>query len=248
MNIFGHSYVATRAVKGNNQLLIAGSLLPELSPFVANSPFTWEEIHEGGEKLLSFCRKEYPEMIDLAWGVLSHSAEYGADKFNKEIENYAGRNRDRLLLAIAQASSIDTSVAASRLHNFLWWGVDVQILQNIPDFVSLVKKALSEVDIDLISKILSKAFTKNEKAVANLLRTLFKDIYRKEDLDSVEGLARVWSRQARGLPEGDIVDTQKAALVFNDCAEILKDSWETVLEKVVAETKQSLKTVADNLG
>jgi hypothetical protein len=54
MNILGHAYVATEAVKGNRKLLIIGSLLPESSPFIAQNPFTSEEIHESGEKFLKF--------------------------------------------------------------------------------------------------------------------------------------------------------------------------------------------------
>lgn len=236
MNILGHSYIATHAVAGDTNLLIIGSLLPELSPFVANSPFTWEEIHESGKKLLYFCRKNNPAMADFARGVLSHSVKYGADKFNQEIESYAGKERNELIREIAAASSLNVDIARSRLHNFLWWGVEIQILQNQPNFVLLVKKALDEVDINMISQLLAEVFVKEEKEVAVSLWSLFRDIYRTEDLDSIEGLARTWARQTKGLPEKDSVDVQKTVSVFAKCAKILKDDWEKIIEKVVDRT------------
>jgi len=241
MNILGHSYVATHSVHGDNSLLIIGSLLPESFLFISNNPFSQEEIHEGGKKFLWFLRDTYPDKCDLALGMLSHGYNKGADKFNKEIEMYAGSQREKLLNEIAECSSIDLNTAEYRLHNFLWWGVDVWILRKFPRFVEKIQRTLGGVDIGGISRLLSEAFGKKQQATERVMKILFREIYQPRDLTSIEGLTRIWARQAKGLPEKDRVDITKAVGVIRICVNLLKNEWKNYLEKVRVDVSKNLK-------
>ena len=59
MNILGHSLISVRVFRGFREFrgdrkrfqkdLIIGTLLPESCPFIADNPFAFNEIHEGGE-------------------------------------------------------------------------------------------------------------------------------------------------------------------------------------------------------
>lgn len=241
MNILGHCYVTTQAVSGNRKLLILGSILPESIPFIEGNPFAFNEIHEGGKALLQFLEKNGPEMRDLALGVLAHSAEYGVDKLNKEIEAVAGSRRDELLKKIALASGFkESKFAEYRLHNFLWWGLDCIVLQNKPEFVQEVSQAIGEAEIEEISTVLADCFGKDHSKSLKMVQTLFQSVYLPKDLASVQGLASIWSRQARGLPEHDQVDVPAATETFNECAEILKPEWETILERAISMVKTNL--------
>ena len=151
MNILGHSWIAVNATLGKRYLLIIGSLLPESFPFIENNPFSFGEIHEGGEKLFAFLNKNYPHKHDLALGMLAHGVKFGADGFNKYIESYATDKKETLLREIAKSSGVNLKTAECRLHNFLWWAVDVWILKEYPGFAREVQKTIRRVDIKEIS-------------------------------------------------------------------------------------------------
>lgn len=248
MNILGHSYIATKAVSGKRQLLIIGSLLPESSPFITDNPFTWEEIHEKGVRFLEFLDKKYPEKRDLALGILAHSYKFGADKFNQEIEKYAGFQREKLLDDIADCLSVDLKKAAAHLHNFLWWGMDLWILREFPEFVREVQSVLRIVDIEGISGLQAEGFRKNHLAVERVVRTLFKEIYRPKDLSSVKGLAQIWTKQAAGLPGKDKVDTARAEEIIKTCAGILENEWQNILREVETSVGENLRPFTEKEG
>lgn len=244
MNILGHAYVASKAVKGSENLLVIGSLLPESSPFIADSPFTWEEIHESGEKLLRFLDKNNPKARGLALGILAHSKEFGADKFNKLVEDIVGEKKEELARKIVDCSGVRIETARERrLHNYLWWGMDLWILKTRPEFVVKLKKIVSAANIEEISAILSEAFSKDQSKVQMMMEILFKDMYRPEDLNSSLGLARIWSRQVAGLPDKDEVDCGKTALLFEEIFLMFQNKWEEILGEVVNQVKENLKII-----
>lgn len=241
MNILGHAYIGSKVVLEYRDWAIIGALLPESFPFIENNPFSFEEIHEGGERLLRFLERNYPQKRNLGLGMLAHSANFGADGFNKEIENYGADKRGELLQAIAKISGVSLEVAKFRLHNFLWWGIDVWILKSDLRFVNEVGGIIKKVNIEEISKILGECFAKEFGAVERTLRILFQEIYRPEDLNSVEGLAQIWARQAAGLPEHDQVDVFGAAMLMRECANLLENNWRDILKMVEFEVGKKLQ-------
>lgn len=247
MNILGHSWIAVNAIPGKRDLLIIGSLLPESFPFIKDNPFSFEEIHEGGERLLEFLDRSYPGRRDLALGMLAHGKKFGADGFNQEIEKYADERREEFLQKIAACSAISLKFAGFRLHNFLWWGVDVWILKKYPEFVGEVQAALRKVDVEGISTLLAEAFEKEQSAVEKVIETLLKRIYRPEDLTSVEGLARTWARQAAGLPEKDRVNVAQTTTLFEECADLLKNDWRNIIGLVETRVGKNLRRLIEKM-
>ncbi len=186
-------------------------------------------------------RTHHPEKRDLALGLLSHGVEYGADKFIKQLEGFVSGERKALLKKISQANSISLKFAEYRVHNFLGLGVDWLLIRNEPELVREVQQALRKINVEKVSHLLAKGFEKDEAKVGVMVETLFKEIYQPEDLASVKGLARIWARQAAGLPEKDQVDIQKAAEIIEECANLLKEKWEDYLANLVNSVKSNLK-------
>lgn len=241
MKILGHACIAIRAIDGNRQLLIIGSLLPEMLPYIPNDIFEYNELHEGGKKLLKYLDKNHSEKRDLALGLLSHGVEFGADKFEKESETLVEEKRESILRAIVKVNSIAPEIAKYRLHNYVGLGIDWLLVQNEPELVKEVQKTLREIDIDEISHLLAEGLEKDEVRVRAMVETLFKKIYQAEDLASVEGLAQIWARQASGLPEKDKVNIQKASELIQICAKLLEEKWGKYLENIVNSVKLNLK-------
>ncbi len=70
INYFGHTWVAFQAIKRHDPYLLAGSHIPDLVPYVTNSVFTFDEIHESGDSLYQFLKENHPGCINLALGIL----------------------------------------------------------------------------------------------------------------------------------------------------------------------------------
>jgi len=241
MKILGHSYVAIHTVGKNKQLLIAGALLPEMFPYIPNKIFTNNQLHEGGKKLFRYLNSPHPNKIDLALGLLSHGVELGADKFSSISEELVSCQKKTLLEKISQAQQISSQFATARLHNYVGLGIDWLLIQNKPELVREVEKTLKEINIEEISYLLAKAFEKDENAVRDMVKTLFMDIYRYQDINSVEGLAQIWARQAGGLPEKDKVNIAQAVEIIKECADLQKGQWRGFLELVCAKVRKNLQ-------
>lgn len=245
MKILGHAYIATRAIEGNNQLLVVGSLLPEMLPYISNDVFEYTELHEGGERLLEYLDRHHSERRDLALGLLSHGVEFGADQSRSEVEKFVAPKKEFLIKKISGAHEVSIKTPESRLHNFLHsyagLGIDWLLVQNEPELIKEVQKTLKEIDTKEISHLLAEAFGKDETKVRVMVEILFKKIYRPEDFTSIEGLARTWARQAAGLPEKDKVDVPKATEIIQECANLLEGEWRRLLKFTTARVRENLR-------
>jgi len=261
VNILGHPYVADKSIGPLDKWLLTGSYLPDLVPFVPDSVFEFEEIHEGGERFLRFLDRHDPEKRNLALGMLTHGTKFGADKFSPDIEKRFEKNREDLAKKIAAASGISIEVArGGRFHNFLWWGVDVQILRHEKEFMERLCKVLPQINIAQTSTLLASCFEKEEPEVRRMLTYLFKPMVVENltsvtglariwkeiakglpEHTSVTGLARIWKEIAKGLPEHDRVNIEATSTVFEDCANLLENDWRKILDRVTTEVRSNLE-------
>lgn len=248
MNILGHPLVTTEVCGRMNPDLVLGSYLPDIVPFVPNTVFEFEEIHEGGLEFLKYLEEHAPERRDIALGMLCHSAQHGADKYSRMLENQFEEHRDELGEKIAVASNISLEMAKkARFHNYLWWGFDVQILRNWEQFCGRLVYHISNIQEVEPAHQLAKCFGKNIalswRDVNYILEPMTADRFW-----SVQGLAELWRDIAAGLPEKDEVDVKKTMKIFENCADLVEDRWENVLDEVVESVRTSLEEAGISLN
>mgnify|MGYP001068768034 FL=1 len=241
MNVLGHPLVTTKVCGRMNPDLVLGSYLPDIVPFVPNSVFEFKEIHEGGLEFLHYLEENAPDRIDVALGMLCHSAKYGADKYSRMLEERFEDYRDCLGERIAEASNISLEVAKkARFHNYLWWGFDVQILRHREDFCGRLVYHISNIQEVEPAYQLAQYFDKDIslawRDVDYILKPMTADRFW-----SVQGLAELWRDIASGLPEKDDVDVKKTVKIFEDCADLVEDCWEDVLGDVVEGVRTSFE-------
>ncbi len=240
MNVIGHPYVAARVLERLNPQLVLGSYLPDIVPFVSDAVFSFEEIHQGGQQFLEYLQKEASEHADLARGMIVHAQ---ADKYSKDIENVFAEHRDEISRAIVDSSSVSRKIAwESRFHNYLWWGVDLQILWTRRSFVLGLSDEITDVDdllIDDTARLLSGCFNKSAQAVVDNISALIEPL-EPQRLMTADGLAVMWRDIAAGLPEQDDVDPARTAELFKKCAFIVGSQWEQVVEDVVSTLRAKL--------
>lgn len=245
MNILGHPYVAFKTIGKLTPLVVAGSLLPDLVPFVPNSVFTFQEIHESPDLFFDFLQRNYPKKKDLALGMMSHSVKLGADKFNQEIEGWllAGNQETRKELAekIVDCSGVSAEVAEKfRLHNYLWLGIDVYLLKNKQEFIIDLAKVYPQIDCLEIATLLSEAFQKDTNKVLRMVDYLLLPLTQKQ-IVTLDDLSSAWRIMMAGLPEKDNVNETKAFLLFEEIYERFEEKWEKILEGTIGEVGRTME-------
>jgi len=242
MNYLGHSWIALKSTNCNDSLLIAGSHIPDLVPFVPNSVFSFDEIHESGDLLLEYLRKNHPESTSLALGMMSHSVKYGADKFNPQIDQMLGLDEattNELGRSIAEASHLSFEKGKiHRLHNFLWTGIELYLSQD--------KHFLKELDVlnrgvnpNEVSQLLSEFFDKDLKEV-NREVNYFLSKTKKISTNEFE-LAQQWADVAAGLPEKDEVNVEKTTVLIETIYTKFAGQWQGILNQVLSAVKTNME-------
>ena len=219
---------------------------PDIFPFASTTVFSFEEIHEGGEAVLSFLKRNYPKKTDLAIGMISHSVKYGADKFNSEIEDWLLTEKPdlkkELVKKIVNCSLLDTETAGkARLHNYLWTGVDLYILKNEKLFMDKLLIAHSEIKIDEVSDVLAKTFSKDEEKVKKTVFSILEPFYPPKTICSISGLVKIWKKAMAGLPEKDKIDEEKTIELFDEIYYHFENQWEEILNKVIKDVQLRMK-------
>lgn len=242
MNLIGHPYLAFKLFQPLSWYHIAGSYLPDIVPFVTTTTFSFEEIHEGGAKLYQYLAKSKPQARGLALGMLSHGITYGADKYSHLLEERYSRDRHEIVdLIMTTTPNITRNMAdKARFHNFLWWGIDVCILQTQKDFIRQLKLFLDQVNLAEITQILSNCFNRDDKAIYQILSTMFEPLKRCR-FESVSDLASLWQMAARGLPEKDEVNVSATVKAFEYLAKILEPDYKTILDTLVGDVRTNLE-------
>jgi len=217
--------------------LIAGSHLPDLVPFVPGSVFSFEEIHESGDRFLKFLDKNYPEKRDLALGMMTHSVKFGADRFNREIEQWLLGNDERARGELVKKITACSGVV--RIHNYLWAGLDVYLLKKHFQTVKKIAKVHSEIDQKEIADLLVAWSGKDRSEVKRMIDYFFTPL-RPPLFTSLPGLVEIWKGALAGLPEKDEVDEEKTILLFEEIYKDYQGEWGAILEKVTNKVKENL--------
>lgn len=249
MKVLGHIYVVLEAAgKRNSPLLVWGSILPEMSPYIRSCPFTWEQIHERGEDVVKFLQKNKPELVDLGMGLMAHSVRWGADKFDsfEEIEKLGykrGVDAEFEKDVAESAGLTDLDVAQRRVHNLLDLSLEYYIFQHHDWVLEDLKKAFGEVAVPELAKPLAECFGKDPK-VAEVAINDLKEVFVPEDLTTVPGLARTWLRYTSGLPDG-LTDLGKTEQVIKRSCQIIAGKEEEFLHSAVEWTRENIKPYLD---
>ncbi|MFH1561494.1 MAG: hypothetical protein ABID04_02860, partial [Patescibacteria group bacterium] len=220
MNILGHPFVACTVLKKVNWQIVAGSILPDIVPFVPQSVFSFEEIHENPERFLFFLEKNYPSEKDLALGMMTHSVKFGADRFSPMIEKrLLGTDlkaRKQLANKIVDCSGVSLEMAqTARIHNYLWAGFDVYLLKQKSDLVEEIRSVCQEIDQDRTTDLLAEWAKKDRFRVRKIVAVLF-DFLKFDPFASVSCLVSGYKSFFAGLPEKDALIQGKTERLFEE--------------------------------
>lgn len=244
MNGLGHPFVAFKTVGRMNSWLAAGSLLPDLVPFIVHENELFDLIHEGGESFLKYLDKDAPEARDLGLGMIAHGVKHGADQFNRTIDQWLLKGNEQLAKEIAEkivaCSGVSFKVAREyRLHNYLWAGIDVYLINNEKIFVRQLNQAHQGIEKEKVAHYLAAYLGRDRAQVEGWVNNFF-DYFTTEALSTLSGLTDVWQKVMAGLPERDLIDKNKTEQLFNDIYVKFKGDWPEILDQVIGDVKKQV--------
>lgn len=116
----------------------------------------------------------------------------------------------------------------------------MRILRNESGFNERIRELAPLIDTKEIGGVISSAINFDFSQLNSFMERLF-DPLTVENLSSVEGLARVWQAESRGLPEKDDVDVHKCVEAFEYCADLVRNDWRGILDDVCGKVGSNLR-------
>lgn len=243
MNILGHNFLAKMVLNKYNADIAAGCHLPDMVPFLKNSVLSFDEIHENPEKVFTYC-SENALKTDMALGLMTHSVKFGADKFNREIDNWlineniAQKNVIAELICKSSGISYETAIGP-RMHNYLWCGLDFYIIDTYRDFLNDMDNAYKEINIEKIALILNGVFNKPYELIKSDLDRHIGLVSDHNIIDK-ETFMKFWKDFISDLPDKDDINLDEAIKTVNFIENLYMKEWEKVMGKVAADVKHRM--------
>ena len=243
MNLLGHNYIAFKTVGHLSPKTLLGSHIPDFVPFLPSSVFSFDENHE---KFLEFIRESYPDMQDLPLSMMCHSVKYGADEYNREIDEWLLGNNESLIgklsTMIAKSSNISYETARGpRLHNYLWCGVDLYLIKNnLEKITAKLAKALDNINYTETAKVLAEFYSKDQREVENNLKAHFKYV-KPQTFQNIESFTLFWSKFLSPLKEGNNLDIAEGSELLEFIYQTFETSWEEIIDRVEVKVRKKMK-------
>lgn len=244
MKFVGHAWVAVNSKpKGNRKLLIIGSILPEIMFYTKKHPFKLGKIHEGGDSVYNYLKKNKPEWSDLGIGMIAHSAKYGADKFNLNenlaILGYKGKDVEILRKKLIKILKVSHDTSKIRAHNILELAIELKIVKDNPEFIKEFNESISDKKIiEQTKKILTDCFDKSYKEVSVCVDELVNKA-KPSYFNNAEGLASFWAELSREFdPKPNIKELAKLLTILS---KDYSGKDEMLLNKCISWTRGNVK-------
>lgn len=244
MNLIGHNYIAMKVLNKHNSDIAVGCHIPDMVPFLSDSCFSFEEIHENPEIVLNYLKKN-KKSKDLSLGMMTHSVKFGADKFNKDIDVWLlgddVKTKNDIANMISECSKVSFDTALGpRMHNYLWCGLDFYIIDKYPVFLNQIANSYKNANLDVVTKILSNSYQKPEIEVyANLSNHI--GLVINNQVLSKKGFLIFWKKFISELDTQDDLDIDLAYGVVEFIEKKFQGQWESIISRVTNDITERMK-------
>ncbi|QQG43042.1 MAG: hypothetical protein HYW45_02405 [Candidatus Daviesbacteria bacterium] len=228
-----HVYIASKLYNSADELLLVGSILPDLA---VTGIIQWEGGLHGKESVKSFFQfiQGNSTYLNLYKGVYAHNI---LDDFTHQ--NYQGepgfayQNNKELVQLVKRFYDLDDKGAAGKAHNYIESGVDILLLKEHPEVQNQFRKAINQVDKPQLAYLLSAYFKVDEaKFLVAILQ--FFELFTKYDFSKQENWVLFWQDLEKLLVLKDIGDKNRKVLI-DKSLEIVKNTYQDFLNYSLTE-------------
>lgn len=234
-----HSYVASKLYKSEDPLILVGSIIPDLA---ITRIFSWQHggLHglQEREKFKEFVGKNYPNFISFSNGVIGHNIVDDFTHLEYHTKpGYAFQNNTELVGLVGNLYQLKGQQAASKAHNFIESAVDILLLKDNLSVQENLKNAISSVDREVISDILSNHFAISKKQMLGALDTFFA-LFTKYDFSVINNWISFWRELEEFMKLKDIGDDSRR-LLLDKSIEVVNPTYQDFLSYSIEEGKIS---------
>lgn len=235
-----HIYVSTKVTEKESDLLVLGSVIPDLAWF--SEPLKGA-LHNQPDEFFDFIKEKCPDFLDLALGVKLHSqvgkgADYYSD--NEEV-GYAKVNGRKIIKSVTEALGIKEGQQALVLsHNFIEAVVDLLLAEKFPFLPKTYQRAIDSEANHKAAAMVSTYLGKDVVLVDTEMKKLF-DFFSPENVSSVTGVCSNAVVPFLEKTLGKKLNFEQILGVLNQSEELVKDSFLPFLDETVEQMKVDFK-------
>ena len=231
---YTHSYIAARLYKSQSDLLLVGSIIPDLAVM---GIIKWQGGLHGGEAVKNFSQfiQGHPDYLDLYRGVLAHNIldDFTHIDYKGEI-GYAFQNNQELADLIGKYYELnDDKWSIGKAHNFIESAVDILLLNEDPTAQDKLKKAIKTVNRKKLSELFSDYFNIDKSEFLESISQFF-DLFTKYDFTKEENWVLFWEDLEKLMSLKDI-GSQKRKELLDKSISIVKNTYKDFLNYSLAE-------------
>ncbi len=245
MGPLSHVYVSTKVTGRKTPLLVFGSILPDIAT-TSKEEISRDEIHYSPQKFYDFVQDNFPDLLDLAWGVSLHShINNGADYYSDDNEvGFAKVEGRKITQEVKKLLGTDDEMVGLMLaHNFIEGGVDLNIRDFQPEIWQIYYDSLNKLEWSAIVRCLSKYLNIAEERIQKELQ-FFVDFLSPEHLSSVDQCIDGMLIPFFELKFSKKVDPNLAKQILLSAKEITKDKYLGFLDNAVAKMRIDFRELA----
>ncbi len=229
-----HAYVASKLHKSEDNLLLIGSILPDIAIMKI---IDWDNGLHGKENtrnFIKFIQEENPNYLFLGKGVYTHCIldDVSHLKYHSGV-GYAYQNNEELSELVGEYYNEDKEMAKRKAHNYIESGVDILLLKENPEIQGLVEQAFEKVDLDELSVLLSLYFKIDKEKFKQTISQYF-NLITKNDLRNKDNWIFFWEdlNKIMGLKK---IEETKIKTLLDKSIDLTKDTYKDFLHYSITE-------------
>jgi hypothetical protein len=228
-----HVYYAKRVNKNLDPLKVVGSFLPDLA---LTGVITWDDLHKKKNILefFDYVKKNNPEFTSLLKGINYHNTldYYTHVEYKDKTPGYAYASiPSEMPPLLEKALGVTPQRAIASSHNCIEGGVEYYLLRDDLDLRELVKKSISQIDIENLAKLFADFFKKDQSVMFKAVNKLF-SFATDYDFETTEGWLKLWTDMNKfylNKETDPILATQAMEVSFK----ITKDTYKEFIEYAI---------------
>lgn len=231
-----HIYVSTKVAGKESDLLVLGSVIPDLAWF--SNPLRGA-LHNQPDEFWNFVKEKDPDFLDLALGARLHSqVGKGADFYSDDEETgYAKVNGMKIIKLAAGTLGIEERQQALGLsHNFIEVAVDLLLGEKFPSLVKTYQQAINGDSVEKTAIAISAFLGKD----TSLVKTELKNFFAFFSPENISTTTRVCSNIVTPYLERILqkkLNSDQILNVLGQSRELVKDSFLQFLDETVGKMK-----------
>ncbi len=231
-----HIYVSTKVAGKESDLLVLGSVIPDLAWF--SEPLRGA-LHSTPAEFWDFVKDKYPNSLDLVLGVKLHSQiNKGADYYSDDDETgYAKVNGRKIIKTVTEVLGIEEGQQALVLsHNFIEAAIDLLLAENIPSLPKIYRRAIDSEANHQAAIVVSAFLDKEIALVDDEMKKLFAFLS-PENISFMKGVCSNAVAPFLERTLGKKLNLNQILDILKQSKELVNDSYLSFLNETVGKMK-----------